>query len=249
MKRDMLEEHDRRINGVLRKVYDQHGWTPIEDHTPLDELMAAEVEFDMDGEAPEGAYAWPNETQPDLELASLKREEAAQVAALAREQLVRWIAGAGLHPFRLVQRFYALCYARYGDLIGPLNGDCLAEIMGQGRAAFSATMREIFGKPIERKLGVSLKVPGQKTAAAKEKYAENAAKHKPRQQLDRDEVNDDLPPGMTAEEAARRRGEARAAWEARQLERDAAAHEEFTRRVKAQNDSAHPSKPHDPSHD
>lgn len=232
MKRDTLEEHDRRINGVLRKAYDSHGWVPVDDHTPLEEMLNAEVEFEMDGEAPDGSYAWPSASQPDLELMALKREEAAQVAALAREQLVRWIAGSGVHPFRLVQRFYALCFARYGDLIGPLNGNALAEIMGQGRAAFSATMREIFGKPIEAKLGVSLKVPGQKSAAAKEKYAENAARHKPRQQLNRDQVDEPPAQEQRADAEARVKA-AREAWEARQLERDAAAHEAFTRQAKS----------------
>lgn len=184
MKWDRVMEHDARINGVLRKAYDAGGWTPVEDHTPLDDLMDAEPEFDMHGDAPDGEWSWPSEAQPDLHLQALKREEAAQVAAWAREQQMRWLAGGGMHPFRIVQRFFAMCFVRYGDLIGPLNGTTLAEMLGQGRAAFSAVMRELFGRPCEAKLGVNVKVAGQKPAASSAAYAENARKHKPRQQIE-----------------------------------------------------------------
>lgn len=230
------EEHDARINGVLRKAYDEHGWTPVDDHTPLDELLAAEAEFDEQDEGPQAEYSWPSTEQPDLQLSALKKEEALQVAAWARERQTRWIAGGGMHPFRIVQRFYALCFARYGDLIGPLNGTALAEILGQGRAAFSATMREIFGKPIEAKLGVSLKVPGQKSAAASTKYAENAKKHKPRQQIDRDAVDIDTDAVKAESKAAadKRLREQRKAWQERELARDAAAHEALTHQTQTQ---------------
>ena len=70
------EEHDARINGVLRKAYDEHGWTPVDDHTPLDELLAAEAEFDEQDEGPQAEYSWPSTEQPDLQLSALKREEA-----------------------------------------------------------------------------------------------------------------------------------------------------------------------------
>lgn len=184
MKWNRVMEHDQRINGVLRKAYDAGGWTPVEDHTPLDELMDAEPEFDMHPDAPDGEWSWPSSSQPDLHLQALKREEAAQVAAWAREQQMRWLAGGGMHPFRIVQRFFAMCFIRYGDLIGPLNGTTLAEMLGQTRAAFSAVMRELFGRPCESKLGVPVKVAGQKSAASSAAYAANAKKHKPRQQLD-----------------------------------------------------------------
>lgn len=236
-----IEEHDARINGVLRMAYDEHGWTPVEDRTPLEEMLNAEADFDEQDEAPEGEYSWPSMEQRDLQLSALKHEEALQVAAWAREQTVRWIAGGGMHPFRIVQRFFALCYARYGDLIGPLNGTTLAEMLGQGRAAFSAIMREIFGKPIEAKLGVSLKVPGQKTAAASAKYAENAIKHKPRQQLDRDavDVDADAQKAAARADAEKRLREQRRAWQERELAKDAAAHQALTRQFQTQTET-HP---------
>ena len=93
MSRDAMQEHDQRINGVLRKAFEGHGWTPVDDHTPLDAMMDAEPEFDEQADAPEGSYYWPSEEQPDLELRALKNEEALQVAAHAREQMARWIAG------------------------------------------------------------------------------------------------------------------------------------------------------------
>jgi len=221
-------DHDHRISGVLRRAYDQNGWTPVEDRTPLDDLMDAEPEWDMDADAPGGAYAWPSEQQADIQLQALKREEAAAVAAWAREQLVRWIAGDGMHPFRIVQRFFALCFARYGDLCGPLNGTTLAEMMGQGRAAFSATMREIFGKPSETKLGVKIKVATQKSAAASAKYAASAKRVKPKQRLEVSELDDEAEQVMEQRDAAadqRKLQEARAAAEQRELEADAAAFE------------------------
>jgi hypothetical protein len=225
-------EHDVRITGVLRRAYEASGWTPVEDHTPLDELLEAEAECEFSAEEPDGEWSWPSSGQPDLQLQALKHEEAAAVAAWARAQLVRWLAGGGVHPFRVVQRFYALCFARYGDVIGPLNGTHLAEILGQGRAAFSATMRELFGKPVEAKLGQSLKVAGQKSAAAKDKYAANAAKHCPRQRLnasDLDDEEEEILTRETEEEALKRLADARAKHEQRELERDAAAHEAMTR--------------------
>lgn len=234
MKWHRVMEHDARINGVLRKAYDAWGWTPVEDHTPLDDLMDAEAEFDAEADAPEGEWAWPSNDQPDLHLQSLKAEEAAQVAAWARAQLVRWLVGGGVHPFRIVQRFYALCFARYGDVIGPLNGTHLGEILGQGRAAFSATMRELFGKPVEAKLGMPLKVAGQKSAASKEKYAANATRHKPRQQLDTSDMDEAAESSLRQTdkaEAERRLAEARAAHERREIERDAAAHAAMTAKI------------------
>lgn len=239
MKRDMLEEHDQRINGVLRKAFEGHGWTPVDDHTPLDAMMDAEPEFDEHADAPEGSYYWPSEERQDLELSALKHEEALQVAAHAREQMARWIAGGGFHPFRIVQRFYALCYARYGSLLGPLNGTDLADILGQGRAAFSATMKALFGKPVADKLGVILKVPGQKSANSYAAYAANAAKHKPRQQLDGvdvDSVEEQARENQSKAEAQKRLQEQRAAALQRELERDAATHLAMTQKARISNE-------------
>ncbi len=235
MKWDRVMAHDARINGVLRKAYDAGGWTPVEDHTPLDALMEAEPEFDMHAEGPEGEWSWPSEQQPDLHLQALKREEAAQVAAWAREQQMRWLAGGGMHPFRIVQRFFAMCFVRYGDLIGPLNGTTLAEMLGQGRAAFSIVMRELFGRPCESKLGVNVKVAGQKSAASSAVYAANAKLHKPRQQLDTPDLDDADESALRADDksaAVERLREAQAAHERREIERDAAAHLAMTRRAK-----------------
>ncbi len=178
-----IKGHDSRINGVLRRGYDEHGWTPVEDHTPVDELMEAEPEWVELKDAPEGAYAYPSDGQPDLELSALKMEEALQVAAWARRQQIGWICGDGLHPFRIVQRVFALLFGCYKDILGPFNGSMLAKMMGQGRAAFQATMEALFSRESLRTYGVVVKVHGQKKAEASVKYAANAAKHKPKQQL------------------------------------------------------------------
>jgi hypothetical protein len=242
-----IERHDLRIRDVLRRAYDHHaGWQPVEDHTPLDELMAAEPEWDMEPDAPGGTFSWPSEQQPDLELQALKREEAAAVAAWAREQLVRWIAGDGMHPFRIVQRFFALCFARYGDLTGPLNGTALAQMLGQGRAAFSATMRELFGKPGEARLGVRVKVAGQKAAAAAATYAANARKHCPKRQLSSSGLSAAEEAGLTArtQAAAQARLDAvRAEADKRAIDQDAADLQRIISRAKATTN--HPQNDHE----
>lgn len=238
-----IERHDQRIRDVLRHAYDRHaGWQPVDDHTPLDELMAAEPEWDMEPDAPAGTCSWPSEQQPDLELQALKREEAAAVAAWAREQLVRWIAGDGMHPFRIVQRFFALCFARYGDLTGPLNGTALAQMLGQGRAAFSATMRELFGKPGEARLGVRVKVAGQKSAASAAAYAANARKHCPKRQLSSSGLRPEEEAGLAARSqvlAQAKVAAARAEAERRAVLRDAEELGRIIQRSKTANHHRH----------
>jgi hypothetical protein len=139
-----------------------------------------------------GRHYWPSDERRDVELLSLKREEAAAVAAWAREQLVRWIIGEGLHPFPIVQRVYALLYARYQPFIGPLNMTSLAKILGQGRAAFSALMKRLFTRPVKIKTGVMMLSPGMKSEASREAYAQNAAENVPRREIDSVSLDDEV---------------------------------------------------------
>ncbi|MBL9115537.1 MAG: hypothetical protein JNJ83_11075 [Verrucomicrobiaceae bacterium] len=183
MKWNAVMEHERRINGVLRRAYDDKGWTPVEDKTPAEQLMEQEPEWDEDDEAPSGAYAYPSSEQPDIELRALKMEEALQIADWARRQQAQWIVADGLHPFRIVQRVFAMLFAWHKDILGPFNGAMLAKMLGQGRAAFQATMDALFSAESKRKYGHVVKVGGQKSAESSAAYAANAAKHKPRQQL------------------------------------------------------------------
>lgn len=177
------DQHEERIQGVLRAAITNHGWEPIYDRTPLDELMEREAEVELSRELADQPYGWPSNSRPEVEIEALKRSEAAAVAAWARRSLMHWLAGDGMHPFKVQQRFHAMCFARYQELIGPLDGTDFAEIMGQGKGAFSAMMERLFGGPVKAATGVRMIVPGQKSDASRAGYAENARRNKPRQQL------------------------------------------------------------------
>lgn len=180
---DEVNQHDARINGVIRRARDAQGWVAVEDQTPAELLMKAEPVWDEEPGHAARSYRYPSEDQDDLELHALKMEEAIEVARHARRELVKWLLGGGLHPFKIIQRFYCLLYKFYRPLIGDVTGGMFAEIMGAGRAAFSAGMKALFDKESLRKLGVVIKSAGQKSAASSAAYAANAKKHKPRQQL------------------------------------------------------------------
>lgn len=183
-----VADHERRIQGVFRRAWVDGGYSAAIDETPLDVLLAEEYEADrFDSEMPEGMHYWPSTDVHEadrVELHALKAEEAAQVAAWARRQLVMWILGGGLHPFCVVQRFYALLYSRYQEFIGPFNETWLAELLGQGRAAFSAVIKRLFTKPIKIKTGITMLSPGMKSEKAKKAYAKNASKNRPRAKVD-----------------------------------------------------------------
>jgi hypothetical protein len=178
-----VDEHERRIQGVFRKAWVDNGWSAAVDETPLDVLMEEEYDADRFSDEEGGGY-WPSREASEserMELRGLKAEEAAAVAAWARERLVQWILGDGLHPFRIVQRFYALLYARYQGFLGPIaNETWLAEILNQGRASFSAVMKRLFTRPVKIKTGVMMLSPGMKAEAKalKEHKAAQAAKLK-----------------------------------------------------------------------
>lgn len=180
---DEVCQHDARINGVIRRARDEQGWVAVEDQTPAELLMSAEPVWEEEPDAVARSYHYPSEDQQDLELHALKMEEAMQVARHARRELVKWLLGGGLHPFKIIQRFYCLLFKFYRPLIGDFTGGMFGEILGIGRSAFSAAMKALFDKESLRKLGIVVKSAGQKSAASSAAYAENAKKHKPRQQL------------------------------------------------------------------
>lgn len=189
-----VEDHERRIQGVFRRAWVDNGWSAAVDETPLDVLLAEEFAADrLDDEQAAGAHYWPSDDAPEserIELNNIKAAEAAEVAAWARRQMVMWILGGGLHPFCIVQRFYALLYSRYQEFIGPLNETWLAEILNQGRAAFSAVVKRLFTKPIKIKTGITMLSPGMKSAKSKAGYAANAAKNRPRGKVDSTSLDD-----------------------------------------------------------
>jgi hypothetical protein len=139
--------------------------------------------------------------------------------------LLEFLAGSGTDPFRVVQRFYGLCFYRYKSIVGEMNGRDLAGIMSQGRAQFAAMEKRVFTDPIEWVTGVVEKVKGQKGAAAcgaDGVYAANARRNKPRQMLNGQAgvsgVDMDLDRAMKSGKAQRRLSELRAAAELREAE-------------------------------
>jgi hypothetical protein len=218
------QDHERRIQGVFRRAWVDSGWSAATDLTPLDVLLAEEFEADAldDQQGSEHGYTWPEETLESerLELMALKKDEADAVAEWARRRLVMWIIGDGLHPLTVVKRVFQLLFARYQEFIGPLNMTTLAELLGEGKAAFSARMKRLFSREVHRKTGVMMLSRGMKSVASKAKYAANAEKNRPRGQLDAASLDDgaeDKAAKEKAERAKARVKEARDAAERRRL--------------------------------
>lgn len=184
MSRKSTQDHEARIQGVFRRAYVDGGWSAAHDTTPLDVLLAEEYDAE-ELDAVHGAgdvYYWPAEAvgAEQIELRHLKHEEANAVASWARRRLVRWIIGEGLHPLTVVKRVYQLLYAAYQEFIGPLNMTTLAEMLDEGKAAFSARMQRLFSREVKLKTGHDLVSHGMKSAKSKAAYAENARRNRPR---------------------------------------------------------------------
>ena len=219
-----VAKHEQRIQGVFRRAYVDGGWSAATDETPLDALMAEEYDPDeLDGEPMQGDYYWPSPEKPDLEITTLKRDEAAKVAAWARRRLIMWIIGEGLHPFHIVQRVYALLFSRYQEFIGPLsNMTMIAEILNQGKSAFSAVVKRLFTRPVKIKSGIMMLSPGMKSEASRDAYKQNASKNTPRRALDAVSVDQGVESQQAKEE------------QQRQQERVQAARDDYERRRMAE---------------
>jgi hypothetical protein len=222
-RRVTFNEHEKRIQGVFRRAYVDGGWSAATDMTPLDVLLAEEYEADAldNQQSAEHGYAWPELAVESerLELLSLKKEEADAVAEWARRRIVMWIIGDGLHPLTVVKRIYQLLFARYQEFIGPLNMTTLAELVGEGKAAFSARMKRLFSREVHRKTGVMMLSRGMKSVASKAKYAANAEKHRPRGQLDAASLDDGAEDKAAKEKAQEDKARVKAARDAAERRR------------------------------
>jgi hypothetical protein len=125
------------------------------------------------------------ETAGNTDHASETVIETRALTALAARRLLQWITEDGhATPFHTVQRWFALSYERYRDLIGSMTGEDIGfHLLRQTRAAFQEITDRLFVQKSLIRTGVAMKVAGQKPASASETYAANAAKHKPKQQL------------------------------------------------------------------
>lgn len=223
---------DQAADSVLRRVcFDNSGnqrWEPIEDRTPLDDLMDEEPPVDLDNaELNVDLISWPNDNEPaPLELQVLKAEEAAAVAAWARLRMMQWLFGSGPKPREVAMRVFAMAWARYGELTGPMTGNDVAKMFGEGRAAFSARMGRLFGQPVIDRMGTEMQIPGQKNPEASAAYAENARKNTPRAHTaHRDEEEEEREEEfkmMSAEEREAKLAAAKEIHRQREAESDAA---------------------------
>lgn len=198
-----LDMHDARINNVLREAAQAGRYEVHEDCTPAEELLKAVVEWDEGAPLVETPYLWPDKNEPkSIELHHLCQEEANRIAAHARRQLMLWLVGGGLHPFRIMQRFYAMSFAGFKEIVKGMSGRELFEMLGQGRASFEAVMSRLFEDKAVQVTGEKIKVAGQKHADSSAAYAANALQHKPKQRIAAREVKEEKP-RLTGEQKRR----------------------------------------------
>jgi hypothetical protein len=136
-----------------------YGWVDGE-RVPL--AMPAEVVWPMlpDGspdheEAERSGSWWPSESVRRVRLEELSRGEAVQVSDWARQELVYWLAGDGLHPLRWLRR-WTMALWRYAAAEVPSGASAMfgAEMVFE-RAGLSALFpRAEFAKEKARLDGV-----------------------------------------------------------------------------------------------
>ncbi len=148
-------------------------------------------------------------------------EEAAEVARLTMRNQVAWLSEDGAWALGALKRYYVLVFVRYTDLAPRMTGNDYGEIYGQTRAAFCEDAKRYIGLPLEAELGYRPKVAGQKSAAAADAYARNAAEHCPRRQLGGEAFATEKSEQARKADAEARLAEARAMAERRQVEREA----------------------------
>jgi hypothetical protein len=111
---------------------EDYGWA---DGTRVPLARAASVAWDAEGAEAEGqgqgedggAGWWPSESVRALWLEWLSLGQAAEVSAMARQELVYWLAGEGLHPVRWLRRWTA-ALARWDR--GAVPGSAAAAMFG-----------------------------------------------------------------------------------------------------------------------
>jgi hypothetical protein len=86
-------------------------------------VMAREMDPEEEAGAPEPGGWWPSEASGSLWLGELSRSGAAAVSSAARQELVHWLAGDGLHP--------VLWARRWGSALRALTPDLMPEGMAR----------------------------------------------------------------------------------------------------------------------
>lgn len=141
-----VEEHERRINGVLRKAFRKEvarGREPVYHQTPLADLIAAE-EGDED------------ERQKLL------------------GQVLDYLYSDGPHPGSVLRRVYGLAKSIRPNLIMNMSLNEVGILFGEGRASQSARIKRIFNGYLKKATGHDVTLPWQKSAEACEAYSEAA---------------------------------------------------------------------------
>lgn len=126
-----------------------YGWADDE-LVPVEDGREAIHAFDEPLECPRwSGFYWPSEDAPAHWVEHLTAEEAAEVATHAREQLIVWMAGAGLHPVPFFYRFTLAALFLREEV--PAEMAKLAAGMRAGGAGRTRMERHVFSviKPAE----------------------------------------------------------------------------------------------------
>jgi hypothetical protein len=139
--------HQRRIDAIMAKAYrrEGHNFAPKTAPTPLDALLAAEEQL-------------PDDEQ--------------RIRSEAISGFILWLFEESPHPAPVMKKLYAFVRMVRPETLWNMPGTDIAAIFGQGRAAESARCNLLLEK-LKLKAGYkNLSMPFQKSATAKQKYAE-----------------------------------------------------------------------------
>lgn len=109
------------------------------------------------------------------------QEQSDDIAA-TRRGLLHWLLQDGA-ALPAVERWFALAWKCFRDVLGPLSGEDIGAITGWRRATVHEWIVRYIDDPAEWVVGEPITVAGQKPAALRSTYAANAAHHCPRRGL------------------------------------------------------------------
>lgn len=148
-------------DSIIRSVLDcaavrargQHGWEPIEKHTPFDALLEAEVSAEAVGRILASCSALKGEAFDQVksaltELLTEEPEADARIRQEAFHRLLGFIFQRGPHPSHVLQRTFSLAKSFVPELLVHMNMRDLAKICDDTPAAWSWRIEQAISKRI-----------------------------------------------------------------------------------------------------
>jgi hypothetical protein len=134
-------------------------------------MGGVDLEDEEEAAPPEPAGWWPSEASGALWLGELSRSGAAAVSAAARQELVYWLAGDGLHPVLWARRWGSALRAMTPDLMPEGMARLSGGWLGYDQAALGAMFPREGYTRARRRLdavwrGLATKVAGPSRTAA-----------------------------------------------------------------------------------